>query len=143
MTRKDAGRASEVLGLRAINRAYMARQLMIERPPMPVADAIEHLVGLQGQGRPGSLHVAVVAAGRVRPGRARSAGRGPLRGPDLADAGHDPYGHRARRPLPCARSSSQSCERVLRQSSPFARAVAGIDETALFEAGRTMVEESP
>ena len=49
MTRKDAGRASEVLGLRAINRAYMARQLMIERSPMPVADAIEHLVGLQGQ----------------------------------------------------------------------------------------------
>jgi hypothetical protein len=39
----------EVLGLRAINRAYLARQLLLDRVQRPALDAIEHLVGLQSQ----------------------------------------------------------------------------------------------
>jgi hypothetical protein len=38
-----------VLSWRALGRATLARQLLLERSPMSVPDAIVHLVGLQGQ----------------------------------------------------------------------------------------------
>ncbi|MFJ5096185.1 winged helix DNA-binding domain-containing protein [Streptomyces sp. NPDC088557] len=38
-----------VLGTRALNRATLHRQLLLERAPMGVADAVEHLLGLQAQ----------------------------------------------------------------------------------------------
>ena len=39
----------DVLTLRELNRALLGRQLLLERIEMPVADALEHLVGLQAQ----------------------------------------------------------------------------------------------
>src|SRR5439155_23306585 len=48
----------EVLGRRALNRATLARQLLLERISMGTADAIEHLVGLQAQA-PNAPYVAL------------------------------------------------------------------------------------
>lgn len=41
--------AADVLTLRALNRATMARQLLLERSPSTAVDAVAHLVGLQAQ----------------------------------------------------------------------------------------------
>ena len=38
-----------VLTLRALNRATLARQLLLDRAAMPVLDAVAHLCGLQAQ----------------------------------------------------------------------------------------------
>ena len=41
--------AAEVLSMRALNRATLARQLLLERSDLPPLAAVEHLVGLQAQ----------------------------------------------------------------------------------------------
>ncbi len=43
------GCASPILSQRALNRALLARQLLLKRSDMPVLQAVQHLVGLQAQ----------------------------------------------------------------------------------------------
>ncbi|GAA0313227.1 winged helix DNA-binding domain-containing protein [Streptomyces polychromogenes] len=44
-----ASLTSSVLGTRALNRATLARQLLLSRADMPAGDAVAHLLGLQAQ----------------------------------------------------------------------------------------------
>ena len=142
LTRKAAAGSGQVLGRRALNRAFMARQSMISRSAMGIADAIEHLVGLQGQVPlvpytslwsrldafdPDELGRLVTERAVVR----TSLMRGTIHMVTASDA-------LFLRPL-----LQPVLERVLRQSSPFGRAVAGVDEVALFAAGRELVEARP
>lgn len=46
---KPAKAGVEVLGLRALNRALLERQMLLPRAEMPAIKAIEHLVGIQAQ----------------------------------------------------------------------------------------------
>ncbi len=47
--RTNPAPAHRVLSLRALNRATLARQLLLRRTAMPAKDAVGHLVGLQTQ----------------------------------------------------------------------------------------------
>lgn len=56
--RRGRGAAGPVLSRRALNRAFLARQLLLDRQPRSALEAIRHLVGLQSQA-PAAPYVAL------------------------------------------------------------------------------------
>ena len=48
-TTRGGDGSSDVLGLRALNRATLERQMLLSRRKLPALEAIEHLVGMQAQ----------------------------------------------------------------------------------------------
>ena len=76
-----------MLGPRALNRALLARQLLLERRPGTALETIEHLVGLQAQA-PLAPYVGLWSRLEgFRPAELATALIRPHGGPRLADAG--------------------------------------------------------
>jgi hypothetical protein len=141
--------APQVLSLRAVNRALLARQLLLDRQVLAsagpdraalVVQAIEHLVGLQAQApfppyyglhsrldgfRPGDLAALITDRSAVR----IALMRGTIHLVSARDC------------LPLRRLVQPVIERGMRGA--FGKQLAGVDTGALAAAGRDLVESEP
>jgi winged helix DNA-binding protein len=139
--RRAAGSGS-ALGVRALNRTLLERQMLLGRSKLAAAEAIERLVGMQGQA-PLAPYVGLWSrldgfrheelAGLISKRRAvrTSLMRSTLHLVTTRDA-------LALRPV-----MQSVLERNFFSGSPFARRVEGIDIDALIAFGRELVEERP
>jgi hypothetical protein len=126
---------------RALNRALLARQLLLERVPMTAPSAIEHLVGMQAQA-PGTPYIGLWTrlvgfdfdelGGLVRRRRVVRIAlmRNTIHLVTTADA------YRLRRLLQPMMSRSFA-------ASPYAKQLVGVDTDAVASAGRVAVDEQP
>jgi hypothetical protein len=145
----DSGKPAEVMSLRAVNRALLARQLLLDRPRLPAAGpdraaqvvhTVEHLVGLQAQApfppyyglhsrldgfRPNDLATLITERSVVR----IALMRGTIHLVSARDC------------LPLRRLVQPVIERGMRGA--FGRQLAGVDPGALAAAGRSLVESEP
>jgi hypothetical protein len=138
MARSSA--TGEVLSLRALNRATLARQLLLDRSALSVPETLEHLVGMQAQ-TPHTAYVGLwTRLAGFRPEQLsdcmvdRSVVRVALmRGTIHLVTARDAWGLR---PL-----VQPVMDRV--QQGQFGKRLAGVDMTAVVEMGRAYVEEAP
>lgn len=129
-----------VLGPRALNRALLARQLLLRRSKLSIPKAIEHLVGMQAQ-IPNSPYIGLwTRLDGFRPDAlarmivARRAVRGALLRTTLHLVTARDY--LALRPL-----LQPVMERCL--NGNFRRPLAGLDARAVADAGHALLEERP
>ena len=133
-------RQPDVLSTRALNRALLARQLLLRRASRSAADAIEHLVGLQAQ-VPNSPYLALWT--RLRGFRHDELTRLLLRRRAVRLALMRSTIHlvTARDALVLRPLVQPVIMRALKGS--FGRPLAGIDHDALAGAARAIVDEEP
>jgi Winged helix DNA-binding domain len=139
----------EVLSPRALNRALLSRQLLLDRPDLPdeadgrraaVISAIEHLVGLQAQAPFPPYYGLWSRLGGFQPEDLASliTDRSVVRIALMRGTIHLVS---ARDCLPLRRQLQPVLERGLRGT--FGRQLAGVDPAALAAAGRELVESTP
>jgi hypothetical protein len=131
-----------VLGPRALNRALLARQMLLERGPFRAAEAIERLVGMQAQA-PTAPYVGLWT--RLRDFRPDDLARLILdrRAVRIALMRGTVHLVTARDALTLRPLVQPVFDRDLRVNSTYARGLAGVDLSALAAHGRALVEERP
>ena len=109
------------------------------------ADVIEHLVGLQAQEPIDPVRRPLVADRGLRPDDPVRPARGSTRCPSPAPARDHPSRHRSRPARHAARSSVRSSSGCWRRAarSAGASSAPGVDQDAVVEAGRRLLEEQP
>jgi hypothetical protein len=141
--------SAEVLSRRAINRALLSRQLLLDRQVLPAAgpdraarvvQVIEHLIGLQAQAPFPPYYGLQSRLGGFRPEdlAALLTSREVVRIALMRGTIHLVS---ARDCLPLRRLVQPVIERGMRGA--FGRQLAGVDTEALAEAGRALVESEP
>lgn len=131
----------EVLSRRALNRATLHRQLLLERADMSTMDAIEHLVGMQAQA-PNAPYVGLWT---------RLAGYRPQELAEAVESRRAVRTHLMRATVhlvsarDCLELSALTLPVTQRayRGSPFARLMSTVDVAALAEAGRAFLTERP
>jgi hypothetical protein len=142
---------AEVLSVRAINRALLARQRLLDRPALPaggssgvraamVVETIEHLVGLQAQAPFPPYYGLLSRLDGFRPDDLASliTGRAVVRIALMRGTIHLVS---ARDCLPVRRLVQPVIERGMRNA--HGQQLAGVDAGALAAAGRALVEAEP
>jgi hypothetical protein len=129
-----------VLDRRALNRAFLARQLLLERRTMPAQEALEHLVGLQAQAPVPPYYGLWTRLEDFRP--AELAGllteRRAVRIALMRGTVHLVTAADCRRLRPCLQPFM---ERSLRTT--FGKDLDGLDPAEVAATGRELLEKSP
>ena len=132
----------EVLGPRALNRALLARQFLLERTTRSVPDVVEHLVGLQAQ-TPHSWYLGLwsrISGFRPEDAADRLVDRSLVRIAVMRSTIHlvtagDAHGLR---PV-----VQPVLDRDLYTNQLHGKAIAGVDVAAVVEAARPLLAERP
>ncbi len=141
-TGRGAGGSGEVLGLRALNRALLERQLLLRRRKLPALDAIEHLVGMQAQA-PDPPYVGLWT--RLEGFRPDELGRLILdrRAVRVALMRNTVHLVTARDCLALRPLVQPVLDRGLRPSHAHREGIEGVDIEVLVATGRALLEERP
>jgi hypothetical protein len=131
-----------MLAERALNRALLARQMLLERRAMPAAAAIEHLVGMQAQSPLGPYAGLWSRLAGFEPGELVRLieERAVVRMPLVRTTLHLVTARDALRLRPLAQPV---LDRGFHTGSPFGKRIAGVDLDAVLVAGRTELASKP
>jgi hypothetical protein len=131
-----------VLSTRALNRALLERQLLLERRALPVGAAVEHLVGLQAQSPMTSYFGLWSRLAAFEPGELAGLmeNRGAVRISLMRSTIHLVT---ARDCLALRPVLQEVQDRNLYVGSPYGRRLDGIDIDELVGTGRALLDESP